>query len=186
MRKMTQIAGCGAVMAALAVAGFELRPTNSEAQPITHVASAPLVHRVAQAPEQQVAPAPTVAPTVTHAPRVQPAPAGALRVRRLVVARSIVNREPQSPAARFRMNPGDRLYAFVEVENRARPVNVRVHFEPHTNAGRAVGLVELSVPTAARWRTWGYSDFVRSRGEWDAVVETADGHELARTPFTVE
>lgn len=183
MNSTIKTAGRFAAVAAMTLCAVGLYRADSQAQQIARARISP----------------PTVvvtAPTATPAPRVVQAapqtvvapasPVEGLRVRRFVVARSIEDREPQEVSTRFNVAPGDRLYAFVELENRSTPTSVRVRFEPRTGARRSVGLATLNVGAGPRYRTWAYSDFVRTPGEWSAVVESADGRELARTPFIVE
>jgi hypothetical protein len=61
---------------------------------------------------------------------------------------------------------------------------VVVTFEHAT--GTKVGHVELKVPAEVpRWRTWAKTARVNKSGDWDAVVSSPEGVELARTPFVV-
>ncbi len=144
------------------------------------------------------APAPVpvpAAPVVATpaAPAVTPPPATPVRqttlseddrlaVKRLVIARSVKNREPVNPGVTFK---GDRVYAFVEVENRAHaPGEIVVEFEP-PGGGPAHGDVTLAVGPAARWRTWAYTRTASIAGSWTAVVKNRRGDVLARAPFEV-
>jgi hypothetical protein len=147
-------------------------------------------------------------PTPSRRAEPVPAPAreGELRVRRLILATGGEAREPVGAAETFARADVDRLYAFVEIANRTGgEQEVVVTFEPQQRGGReaagdpgrvggrgdgtgqagdVVGHVELEVGNGARWRTWAYTRMLRA-GAWDAVVRDTEGHELARTAFTV-
>ena len=109
----------------------------------------------ALASPQPTAPAPVAAATaVTSTPakvaraarsseRASTKPVGGVVVRRLVVATGVKNREPEGVSTLFRQAEVDRLYAFVEVDNRSGAANeVRVSFEP-PDGGAERGDVEL-------------------------------------------
>jgi hypothetical protein len=104
-----------------------------------------------------------------------------LRIKRLVLARSVQGREPQVPLQQVAAG-NEPLYAFVEVENlSAHDGAIVITFE---KAGTRTGNIELRVPASHdRWRTWGYSRGVREPGSWAVVVRSAGGRELARTAF---
>ena len=104
-----------------------------------------------------------------------------LRIKRLVLSRSIKQREPVVALSQVAAGT-DPLYAFVEVENRsAYEGAIVISFEKE---GTRTGNIELNVPAnQARWRTWGFSRGVREPGEWSVVVRSAGGRELARTAF---
>jgi hypothetical protein len=111
-----------------------------------------------------------------------------LRVRRVVVATDVVDREPVGASERF---DGDeeRLFVFVDLANAGEATEVVVTFEPEVSSREAhvTGLVELDVPGGVRrHRTWAWSRNVHAPGRWSAVVRDLDGAELARAPFVVE
>jgi hypothetical protein len=112
-------------------------------------------------------------------------PVGGVVVKRLVVATGVKNRQPEGVATLFRQAEVDRLYAFVEVDNRSGAANeVRVSFEP-PDGGAERGDVELAVGESHGWRTWAYTRDARRVGSWTAIVRDADGKILARTPFEI-
>lgn len=164
-------------------------PSVTGATPAT---SAPTAPPAATTPVTPVAvPEPsaprTTTPPVAPSPRVTRPAVEGLRVRRLVLARGVAGREPVSPTTTFRAADAQRVFAFVELENRGDEAEVRVRFEPRDEPRRAVGHVALPVPGGrAAHRTWAYTRMARRPGAWVAVVETDDGRELARAPFTVE
>lgn len=142
-----------------------------------------------------VQPATPPAPSTTAAPDAranakasrpaskQATAAGALRVKRLVVTRKVEAREPVDTKDTFALD-GAPLYAFVEMENRTADASqIVITFEkPGTSAGH----IELGVPAnQARWRTWGMTRGIKDTGDWDVVVRTTEGAELARTSFAV-
>ncbi len=105
-----------------------------------------------------------------------------LRVKRLVVTSAIEQREPVAVEA---LTADQKVVAFVELANAgADEGKVVITFE---RAGQApVGNIELAVPgKQPRWRTWGNSRMVKTAGDWEVVVSTEDGQELARQKFVV-
>ena len=147
---------------------------------------------LASAASPALAPAPTVTPetkTAAVAPtqpkKAKPASDGGhLKVKRLVVAPQVKDREPVDPATSFKASDLDRLYAFVEVENADRAESeIFVTFEPEQ--GPSQGLVTLEVGAAPRWRTWAWTRTPKKVGTWEAVVRNTKGEVLARTPFEI-
>ncbi|XXY45520.1 DUF2914 domain-containing protein [Sorangium sp. So ce269] len=111
--------------------------------------------------------------------------AAELKVKRLVVAAGVKDREPVAPGTTFRAPETERLYAFVELENRSEVEGeVTVAFVP-PDGGAPVGNVTLGVGPSPRWRTWAFTRGARKAGEWTAVVRSETGEELARAPFEV-
>jgi hypothetical protein len=111
-----------------------------------------------------------------------------LRVRRLLVATGIEDREPTGVSDAFDGEDA-RLYAFVDLANRGDATEVDVSFEPEvvSHDAHLSGLVTLEVPgEVGRHRTWAWSRGVHAPGRWSVVVRDLEGHELARTPFTIE
>jgi hypothetical protein len=129
-------------------------------------------------------PAVTTPSPVKTAPALEPLDPSDLKVKRLIAATGVKNREPVGAADTFAA--GDHpVYAFVELANRsARDADIVIVFERGSNRA---GMVELAVPAqSGRWRTWGYSRALRESGTWDIVVrEALSGKELARTPIEV-
>ena len=110
-----------------------------------------------------------------------------LKVKRLVLADDIARerREPVGEKASFKAAELDKIYAFVEVENPTKSESeVFVTFEPQGD-GASQGQVSLRVGASSRWRTWAYTRGVKKAGAWAAVVRSADGKVLAKTPFEV-
>ncbi|WP_437756699.1 DUF2914 domain-containing protein [Sorangium sp. So ce1389] len=111
--------------------------------------------------------------------------AAELKVKRLVVAAGVKDREPVAPGTTFRAPETERLYAFIELENRSEVEGeVTVAFVP-PDGGAPVGNVTLGVGASPRWRTWAFTRGARKPGEWTAVVRSETGEELARAPFEV-
>jgi hypothetical protein len=182
----------GAVaMLAVATAGVALwRVERAEARRETQPSAQAMANLPRVAPQAIVeAPLPVgVEAVAVPAPRraepiPSPAREGELRVRRLIVATGVEGREPVGAAETFARGEADRLYGFVELGNRTGEEHeVVLTFEPEE--GDAVGHIELTVGTGARWRTWGYTRMLRP-GSWDAVVRDGEGRELARTSFVI-
>jgi len=132
-------------------------------------------------PAEGTPPSPSVQPRDTNTP------SGALRIRRLVVARGIEGREPAETAQPIALSEHTPIYAFVEIENRGdEGETIFVTFEPEGGDWHdAVGHVELEAPVAARWRTWGLTRSISEPGTWTAIVRNADGDMLASETFEV-
>lgn len=134
----------------------------------------------------KVTPVSTARELVAKAPEAKTkssaATAESLRVRRLVLTHAIEKREPV-PATELTLG-GKPVMAFLEVANSGdQEETVEVSFE---SGKTSVGHVKLSIPPkSSRWRTWGQSRNVKEAGEWQAVVRSSTGVELARTAFTV-
>ena len=156
-------------------------PTTAPVAPLDVVANA-----VAEKTSPKTG-APKATPTKADARDVKSDGASAsakeLRVKRLVVARGVKNREPLDAGPTIALD-GKPVYAFVELANgSAHDGEVVVTFE---RGPVSRGHVELSVPAgSARWRTWGMTRGIQTPGAWVAVVRTAGGDELARAPFEV-
>ena len=127
--------------------------------------------------------APFVLHPENHAAASTPTVAGAVSVRRLVIATDIVEREPVVGAT-IRTTQ-ERVYAFVEARNAgAEQRAVRIYFDGP--GGRRVGNVTLEVPgTQRRFRTWGYTRYIDTPGTWRAVVVDHEGNELASQELEV-
>lgn len=187
----------GLVVVAVALAGVALWKVQTASargeqalprmapQEEPHIVVGPQTVREQPGPVEE--PTPRVQPSPVPVGRETPAPAreGELRVRRLIVATGVEGREPTGAAETFARADAARLYAFVELANRSgAEQKVVVTFEPNGERRDATGHVELNVGQGARWRTWAYTRMMRA-GEWDAVVRTLEGDELARASFTV-
>ncbi|MGK4007592.1 DUF2914 domain-containing protein [Sorangium sp. So ce1036] len=108
-----------------------------------------------------------------------------LTVKRLVVAEGVENREPVEPGTTFSVPATERIYAFVELENRGESAGeVTVEFVP-PDGGEPVGNVTLGVGVSPRWRTWAFTRGARKVGEWTALVRSETGEVLASAPFEV-
>lgn len=105
-------------------------------------------------------------------------------VRRMMLARTIEDREPVSPSTEFRAT-SDRLYAFFDIRNEAdADATFLVTFDGPD--GRSAGHVELSVPAdVGRWRTWAYTRNATEPGEWVAQLHDVDGNLLASQAFII-
>jgi DUF2914 family protein len=141
-------------------------------------------------------PSPNLAPELaTTTPAEPPAPPepesyepdlaseGSIRIRRLVIASGVENREPTGAADTFEL--GGRIYAFVEAVNEnGEAAQLRVTFEP--DEGESTGHVALEVPAnVARFRTWAYTRHVYEPGRWEAAVRDSSGRVVARRAFDV-
>jgi len=164
---------------------------RAEAEPARdRVRTARRVIEPAPEPEPEAVPEPelvTVADTDEPAPESAPVEAPAepsqISVARVVVASAIEDREPAG-APPFAADV-ERVYLFVEARNDGSDSHLTVTWiEPDGTEGAPI---ELSVPSAPRWRTWATTSRASGRpGTWTAVVKDADGVELGRERFVVE
>lgn len=143
------------------------------------------VEPAAKAPKKPAETKAPAKPAETKAPVPNELEPADLKVKRLVVASGVQNREPVGASDTFEAGD-ERVYAFVELANRSsHDGGVVLVFE---NGTTRAGLVELDVPAdVGRWRTWGYTRGLRQPGTWNVVVrEQVSGKELARTTIEVE
>ena len=107
-----------------------------------------------------------------------------LSVKRLVLARGVANHEPSDATTTFKQND-DRVYAFIEVENRTKEKSgVSVVFV--SPKGEAMGAIPLTVGESSRFRTWAFTRKAHEVGEWSVIVREDGKHDiLARQTFTV-
>lgn len=152
-----------------------------------------LAPRASSAPPTDVAPKPS---SVTRpdagavagdasTPTPQWARAAELTIRRGVLTRRVVEREP-APVSALRLGqPDEPIIAFFELTNASsRPARLVVTFIHER--GEEVGFVELHVPERReRWRTWAETRRVRRPGQWQVVVRTLEGEEVGRVDFVV-
>jgi hypothetical protein len=134
-------------------------------------------------------PTATATATVTAEPTkpdaASPAHAEPLRVRRLVLARGVHEREPVDAATHFVAGKTQRIYAFVEIRNpTGQGDEVFVSFE-RRDASQPAGQIRLQVGAAPRWRTWAYTRNADKPGSYKAVVRDARGQVIAEAPFEV-
>ena len=168
-------------------------PSSASSSPQPAACAAPVV---VAAPSAVVAPVAAAAPVSAAAPAAVPAaiatPAAVkppvvrvgestVKVKRLVVATGVKDREPLVSEDALPAD-GSPIYAFAELAN---PIgdseNVRITFERKGSTER-VGEVTLPVPAnTARHRTWAFTRFIRAAGVWEAVLWSENGAELGRT-----
>ncbi|MEM9691649.1 MAG: hypothetical protein AAGA56_03830, partial [Myxococcota bacterium] len=117
----------------------------------------PAAAPVDSSPHLEPPPAKPAPPRVTFVePESEPADLDAkLRVKRLVIAKGVANREPREPTTVFETK-GERVYAFVEVGNADQIASeVAVRF---AREGEPLGPpIRLRVGASARWRTWAFT-----------------------------
>jgi hypothetical protein len=149
----------------------------------TAAAAEPPVGRPAVAATSTGTPA-TVAPLPAPADKPAIDTSAKVRIKRLVVAHDVKNREPVGPATTFEA-ADDRIFAFVEVENVDHAETaIYVHFVRDGEPVRDRG-IELRVGAAPRWRTWAFTRLAKQPGSWDVVVRNARGKEIGRMGFEV-
>ncbi|WP_437508789.1 DUF2914 domain-containing protein [Sorangium sp. So ce1099] len=176
------LAGCGE--------RHDARPPAPAAAASPAAAQCPEPVAVAAAPAAPpaatvAAPAPAATAAGSKERKEKARGAAELKVKRLVVAAGVKDREPVAPGTTFRAPETERLYAFIELENRSEvDGEVTVAFVP-PDGGAPVGNVTLGVGPSPRWRTWAFTRGARKAGEWTAVVRSETGEELARAPFEV-
>lgn len=125
---------------------------------------------------------PAATPPSAGAPLAAPAE-DSVSIERLVLARAVVEREPQDPVDH--VVPGTRVYAFIELDNPPRTEGaLKVTWEEEGKVSTARPF-ELPYRATPSFRTWAYTT-ARRPGRYAAVVRTADGRELGRASFEVE
>jgi len=153
--------------------------------------SAPAPAPVAATPAAPAAATASAAATTITAAATAPSPrveapvrrATALRIDRLVVARGIVDREPQGEDTMFGSSE-KRVFAFLQVANPERaPGDVKVQFVAPDGVPQPA--VDVSVGPSTRWRTWAFTRHAHTPGTWKAIVRDERGHVLASTEFDV-
>ena len=109
-------------------------------------------------------------------------PAPSLELTRVVVARAVEGREPVGlPPLSVDL---ERAFLFVEARNDG-PADATLAVEWIGPDGTHGAPIELSVPVAARWRTWATTSRVHgAAGSWTVVVRVGE-RELARRSFEV-
>jgi hypothetical protein len=108
----------------------------------------------------------------------------ALRVRRLTITSAIHDREPEDDLTTLHAGDHDRVYAFLELENRGDETTVVVTFE--RDDGTITGDVELDIPAnVGRWRTWAFTRHL-TPGQWRAVVRDSERFVISDQSFDVE
>lgn len=184
---MTVLVGCGEHGARPAAQAPAEAPAATAAAP-TSVAAAVSVAPAAPACPVLPASAATARAAATPAkaaPAKTLAAEGKLSVKRLVIAQGVKGREPVDAASSFTTKEADKIYAFVEVENKDRAAaEITVSFEPPTGSA-SHGNIKLAVGGEPRWRTWAFTRNARTVGAWTAVVKDGRGEVLARTPFEI-
>lgn len=180
------IAGCGTDTAPFAPTIDCPEPQAARVEPSSRTrvplpSSDPLPSRAAES--ASIAPGANQAPAAVESK--SPSPLPELRVRRLVLARGVKQREPIDARTSFRAGETDRVYAFVEVDNRDRQhTEVFVSFE-REDAKLPAGKIRLKVGVSPRWRTWAYTRKLDQPGRYQAVVRDASDRVIARAAFDV-
>ena len=107
-----------------------------------------------------------------------------LRVKRLVLAQDVENREPVKPATEFTKKDASRIFAFVEVGNPdQKDSEIFVSFKPA--GGKEGAPIRLRVGASPRWRTWATTQNARSAGTWEVIVRNPRGEIIGKQSFTV-
>ena len=160
-------------------------PSPTPAAPVLATAPATATTPPMAAAAAPPAPSPADLTASTAHDRAEPPPrrATAFHVDRLVVARGVVDREPQGTDTLFASNER-RVFAFVEVDNPEHAAGeLKVQFVGPD--GTAQPPVDLAVGESPRWRTWAFTRQAHAPGTWKALVRDERGHVLASTEFDV-
>jgi len=108
-----------------------------------------------------------------------------VQVDRFVLAHAVEGREPVDESDVFSTDTKE-IFAFVQVANaKGLPYAFKVHFEPLDGPATPYG-VQLTVPTAARFRTWSWTRIQRTPGRYKAVLRTLEGKDIAQREFEIE
>ncbi len=126
------------------------------------------------------APAPPAPPAPPAAPAPAAAPAATVTVTDAVVAKTVVDRQPQDTGAAFPADVGQ-LVCWTKVSGASGTALHHVWFHGDTQ----VGDVELQVG-GSPWRTWSRKTVpADATGAWHVEVRDASGAVLKRIDFTV-
>lgn len=160
-------------------------PSAPESRVTTAVAE-PRPSASAATPVAAPAPVATVTAEVTVPARAPSASSAPLKVKRLVIASGVRDREPVTTTEPM-LADGTPIYAFAELANPdGGSENVRITFERRGGKERA-GDVVLPIPgNVTRHRTWAFTRHIFAPGQWDAVLRSESGAELSRTSFDVK
>jgi len=125
--------------------------------------------------------APAAAPAPARpAPAAPAAPAAAVTVTGAVVAKTVVDRQPQDSGSTFPTDVGQ-LVCWTKVEGASGTAIHHVWFHGDTQ----VGDIELQV-SGSPWRTWSRKSVPADwTGAWHVEVRDAAGTVLKRIDFTV-
>jgi hypothetical protein len=106
-----------------------------------------------------------------------------VKVDRFVLSTDVQDREPVDASETF---PSDtkKIFAFVQLANPSAPYAFRIHFEKLEEEPKPYG-IELTVPTAPRYRTWAWTAIKREPGLYKAVLRTLDGKDIDSREFTI-
>ena len=107
-----------------------------------------------------------------------------VKVERFVLTSGVEGREPLDERDVFTTDDA-KIFAFVQLANDKAPFAFRVHWEKLDEEPSPYG-VELTVPTAPRYRTWSWTAIKRSPGQYKAVLRTLDGKDIASREFVIE
>lgn len=106
-----------------------------------------------------------------------------VKVDRFVLASDVQEREPVDARDTFAADT-KKIFAFVQLANPSAPYAFRVHFEKLDESPKPYG-IELTVPTAPRYRTWAWTAIKREPGLYKAVLRTLDGKDIDSREFTI-
>ena len=111
--------------------------------------------------------------------------ANGMKLKRLVTSSGIDSREPSTSASIFPVEE-EKVYAFMEVENTTdEELALQVVFV--SPKGDTTGHVTVNVPAnSPRWRTWAYTRYANTVGQWAAEVRLEDGTVIGKLVFDVD
>ena len=155
--------------------------TASASEPETASASAP-----ATAPASESAPAKSfdaLDELSVYEPELFES--GGVKIKRLTTTTAIEAREPVAPSSVFATDD-EQIYAFMDLQNtNDEPIDVVVKFVGPE--GQSTGHVSVTIPASVpRWRTWAYTRYANTPGQWTVRVELPDGTLLGKLAFDID
>ena len=108
-----------------------------------------------------------------------------IQMTRLITSAGIVDREPSVEASIFPVEE-EKIYAFMELANTTDEI-IELDVVFTGPKGESTGYVTVEVPAnTPRWRTWAYTRYANTVGQWKVEVRLKDGTLLGKLAFDVD
>jgi hypothetical protein len=130
-----------------------------------------------------VPPAPPTLPVTpaASAPAAVPVVAASLTISRMVIARSVEDRQPSGITASFPASQ-EGVYCYLELTNVTRDQGITYAW----TFGRETDRATQHIKKSEHWRTWSYKAISGQKGNWKVDVLDESGTTLKSATFKVE